>query len=548
MSLAKICEVGNHPFELTTEDIAAYQKFGFEPLPICFPHQHQWRLAFRNDRFLHRRKCDLTGASIISMYPPDTPYPVYEREAWFSDKWDPFSYGRDFDFNKPFFEQFAELQKVVPRCSLFQANCVNSEYCNCTMYDKNCYLIFGGDFNEDCMYGSLPMHCKDSVDCDWTEQCQLCYFCAYSENCYGCRFTFRSKGCSDCAFIEDCIGCTECILSTNLRNKSFYIENKPYSKQEYFSKKAELLNGSFEQQTKMLKRFMELRQRRPVKFANILNGENVTGDIIFNSKNCRNCYECIDSEDCLQCYTIFNAKDCFNADYDGHRGTLNFNNVACGTAYRTWFSRFTIEASDIEYCEHTNFSKNLFGCIALRHKQYCILNKQYTKETFEKLRLAIIEHMKKTNEWGRYFPKTLSLFPYNQTTASFFFPRTREQALAEGFIWKNEEAHDFMPQIYKIPDSIQDVTDGILNETLACEATGKNFRIIPQEFKFYRQQNIPIPRRHPDTRYGDRLALRNPFKIFERKCERCNASVQTTYAPERTETIYCEKCYLESVY
>jgi hypothetical protein len=32
-------------------------------------------------------------------------------------------------------------------------------------------------------------------------------------------------------------------------------------------------------------------------------------------------------------------------------------------------------------------------------KQYCILNKQYTKEEYEELVPKIIEHMKKTGEW-----------------------------------------------------------------------------------------------------------------------------------------------------
>lgn len=543
-----MCEVGNHPFTLTEADLATYQKFGFPPLPICFPHQHQWRLSFRNDRFLHRRTCDLTGKAIISMYPADAAYPVYDREAWFSDAWDPLAYGRDFDFNKPFFEQFAELQKVVPRVAVFQANCVNSEYCNCVMYDKNCYLIFGGDFDEDCMYGSLPMYCKDCLDCDWTDHCQLCYFCAYSENCYGCRFTFQSKNCTDCAFIEDCIGCTDCILSTGLRSKSYYIENQPYSKEEYFKRKAELLNGSFSQQQALWQRFLELRKNRVVKFGDILNCENVSGDIILNSKNCHECFEVIGSEDCRHCYTIFNAKDCFSADYDGHKGNLNYNNVACGTAYNVRFSRFTIEASDIDYCEHTNFSKNLFGCIALKHKQYCILNKQYTKEAFDKLRLTIIEHMKKTGEWGRYFPKEMSLFPYNQTTASFFFPRTKAQALAEGFTWHDEEQSTAAHQTAAIPDNIKDVTDLVLNETFVCETSGKSFRILPQELAFYRSQNLPLPRLHPDQRFRDRLALRNPFTLFDRACEKCGAAIKTTYSPNRTETVYCEKCYLEGLY
>lgn len=547
MAKSLICEISNHHFDLTQADIDAYAKCGFEPLPICFPHQHQWRLAFRNDRFLHRRKCDLTGTEIISMYPADAPYKVYERETWFSDKWDPLSYGRPFDFNRGFFEQYADLQREVPRMALVNVGSTNSDYCNSCVFNKNCYLIFGGDRNEDCMFGALPMYCKNCADCDWTTRCELCYFCAYLENCYGCQFAFHSKNCNDCAFIEDCMGCSDCILSLNLRNKSYYIENEPYTKEEYFKKKAELINGSYGSQKALWQNFLKMRQSRMVKFAHIINTENASGDIIFNSKNCRNSFECIGSEDCRESWTIFESKDCFNSDYIGHGSSLNFNNLSCDTAYRTWFSYFTVGSSDIEYCEATTACKNLFGCIGLRHKEFCILNKQYSKEEFEEMRKRVIEHMKKTKEWGRFFSKKLSTFPYNESTASVFFPRTKEQAVAEGFAWRDEKIQA-KPQTYKIPDDIRDVPDSILDETLACETTGKNFRIIPQELEFYRKQNIPIPRQHPDARYADRLALRNPFKLFARECAKCGAAIKTTYAPERMEKVYCEKCYLETVY
>ncbi|KKP36762.1 MAG: hypothetical protein UR28_C0038G0001, partial [Candidatus Peregrinibacteria bacterium GW2011_GWF2_33_10] len=52
----------------------------------------------------------------------------------------------------------------------------------------------------------------------------------------------------------------------------------------------------------------------------------------------------------------------------------------------------------------------------------------------------------------------------------------------------------------------------------------------------------------PDQRHKDRMALRNPRKLWKRNCIKCNAEIQTTYAPERKEIVYCEKCYLESVY
>lgn len=542
-----ICEVGAHFFELSSEDIQAYEKFGVEPLSICFSHQHQWRLAFRNDRFLHRRKCDLTGAEIISMYPQNVPFKVYEREAWFSDRYDPLRYGRPFDFSRPFFEQYAELQKQVPRMALVNIGSVNSDYCNSCVYNKDCYLIFGGDRNEECMYGSLPMNCKNCLDCDWTDKCELCYYCAYCKECYSCQFAFNSKNCSDCSFVENCVGCSECIMCFDLQNKKFHIDNQPYSKEEYFKKKEELMSGKFSDQQKLWQQFKEKRQNRIVKYAMIINSENCSGELIFNSKNCVHCFECTGTQDCREVYTGFNAQNCFNGDYLGLNTAWNFNNLSTDTAYNVMCSYFTVSSSDVAYSEAINYSKNVFGSIGLKHNEYVILNKVYAPDEYKKLRTQIVEQMKKTGDWGRFFPKNLSTFPYNESTASFFYPRTQQEAAGEGFAWREEET-TATPQNYIIPDDISEVEDDILNEALACEQSGKNFRIIPQELAFYRQHKIPLPRRHPDQRYRDRLALRNAPTVFERSCEKCGVKLKSSYGPDRPETIYCEKCYLEALY
>ena len=39
---------------------------------------------------------------------------------------------------------------------------------------------------------------------------------------------------------------------------------------------------------------------------------------------------------------------------------------------------------------------NLFGCIGLRNKSYCIFNKQYTKDEYETTVANIITHMQET--------------------------------------------------------------------------------------------------------------------------------------------------------
>jgi hypothetical protein len=59
-----------------------------------------------------------------------------------------------------------------------------------------------------------------------------------------------------------------------------------------------------------------------------------------------------------------------------------------------------------------------------------------------------------------------------------------------------------------LQDTIEEVQDDILQYAIACEVTGKLFRIQPQELVFYRKNHIPLPRKHPDQRHLERLALR----------------------------------------
>jgi len=79
---------------------------------------------------------------MISIYSPDKLYKVYDQDIWWSDKWDSLDYGKEFDFNKSFFEQFDSLMKDVPLLSIINKNAHNSQYNNYSLNNKNCYLTF----------------------------------------------------------------------------------------------------------------------------------------------------------------------------------------------------------------------------------------------------------------------------------------------------------------------------------------------------------------------------------------------------------------------
>ena len=76
------------------------------------------------------------------------------------------------------------------------------------------------------------------------------------------------------------------------------------------------------------------------------------------------------------------------------------------------------------------------------------------------------------------------------------------------------------------------------------------FRILPEDLKFYRRMNLPLPRLCPNCRHYQRLKQRNPLKLWHRKCmkEGCTNEFETSYAPNRPEIVYCEKCYQQEVY
>ena len=87
-----------------------------------------------------------------------------------------------------------------------------------------------------------------------------------------------------------------------------------------------------------------------------------------------------------------------------------------------------------------------------------------------------------------------------------------------------------------------------MDELLACEKCQKNFRLTSMEVKFYKKFQLPIPKKCPDCRHLDRMALRNPRELFERSCKKCNAGLKSTYMADRPEMVYCEKCYEEAIY
>lgn len=540
------------------KDQKFYEKMKVPEPTHCYFCRIQRRLSYRNERFLYHRKCALTGQKMLSSFSEDKPFPIYDNDAWWSDKWDPLDFGRDFNFLRPFFEQHCELRKKVPRLARQQQKPMwNSDYCNCASQNRNCYLVFSTNRCEDCYYGSWVNDCKDCIDLKNVIGCEVCYDCTGCRDCYDLKYSQDCVNCKSSYFLRDCKGCMHCFACSNLQDKQYYIFNKKKTREEYEEFMRHTNTGSYKTIKDGKEKAQKILQDLIGKEYHGVNTENCLGDYLTNCKNTYMSFECDECEDVRYCVCIEKAKDSMDHCHWGVNTERMYECQACG--YDLFNLKFCTlcwtGCNDLEYCEHCFSSKNCFGCIGLKKNEYCILNKQYSREGYEELVPKIIEHMKKTSslpelgyEYGEFFPIRDSYYAYNETLAHEEIPMTKDEVLKKGWQWKDKDPKEYKPQTYEPPDDIRNVPDSILNEILKCVDCGKNYKIIPQELNFYKRQTIPIPRKCADCRHNDRLKFRNPRIMYERSCMKCGKAIKTSYAPGRPETVYCEGCYLKEVY
>ncbi|MCX6807480.1 MAG: hypothetical protein NTZ80_01570 [Patescibacteria group bacterium] len=560
----KTCPKCQSQFEITQDDLLFYDKispiFNGKKFQIQAPTlrpdcRQQRRMAWRNERTLYSCQCGLCHKEIVSLYSPASRYPVYCNSCWWGDKFDPCEYGIEYNPLRSFLDQWYDLQRKIPRLALFNSKSENSDYSNHSSGNLNCYLVFASFDGENNYYcKSVKLGAKDMVDCTaCIQNSQYCYECVYCSNCYELQFGYYSKNCANSYFLYDCIGCHDCYRCVGLRNKQYCFGNEQFSKNDYQQKIANL--GSFLTLEKEKKIFFDFLLTKPHAFAHQLNCINCIGDELVNCNNCSFCFDLQESDNVKYFDLGENLKDTYDCYGAGQPGELLYEIHGMFKGYHSMFCSACFFASKLLYCDLCQNSQNLFGCVSLKHKEYCVLNKQYTKHEYEILVLKIIESMQRDNSWGEFLPSKFSPFGYNETGAQEYFPLTKDEALSKGFNWSdyiapppNVEKVITKEQMKKLSDNINDISDDILNWALTCEVSGKLYKIIKPELKFYREHNLPIPHRHSDQRHKDRISFRNPRKLWKRNCDKCHADIQTTYSPDRLEIVYCEKCYLESVY
>lgn len=551
-STARTCKVCSQSFSIESEDLAFYERISVPPPTLCPACRAQRRMAWWNEHNLYRKQDAHDGKEVFSTYPEHAPLKIYEHDYWWSDAWDPMAFGRDYDPARSFFEQMKELLHQMPRSSREIKTLTNSDYCDNSNHLKNCYLCFDASNCDDLLYCIALTKCRGCIDVYQALQCEQSYELLQCFNMYESFFCHDSASGRNVWLSRDCTDCENCFGCANLRHKKYYIFNEPYTKEAYEQKMQEFNLGSHVALEKLKARAREVWLANPYKYMHGMQNTDVTGDYIENCKNVRHSFQVDDSSDIRYSQRIVrDCKDLYDVTNWGDNSELVYEGVVCGENNRNIkFCAFCWPANqDIEYCMSCHSSSNLFGCIGMRKQEYCILNKKYTPDEYAALKERIIADMKSRGEYGEFFPVSMSPLAYNETVAIDYFPLTKEEAIAKGFAWRDPEAREYKitMEAAGLPDHIKDVDESITKAIIGCLSCKRAYRILDRELVFYQRYGLPLPRLCHNCRHTERLKLRTPLKFFDRTCAKCAKPVQTSFAPDRPEVIWCEECYNKEV-
>lgn len=557
------CQNCKIDFIIDQADFDFYAKIKVPAPTFCPTCRFQRRLMFRNDFNLYKRTCDLCNKNIVTIIAPDKSYKVYCGSCWWGDGWDGTEYGRDYDFSRNFFEQFKDLMKETPFQNLIvsYSTLVNSDYINHAGMCKNCFMISNADYCENVYNSNMVVKVEDSAELLMMNNTNLAYDCVGGD---GSRIFF-SDNCPksvDVWYSKDCTGCTNCFGCVNLHNKSYYIYNKKVERDEYNKFIQEMELDKYSTHKVLKNKIRAFWNSFPRKYMYGKMNKDVSGDYIYESKNTHNSFQGVFMEDCRYCQWV--TLPTFKSNYDVTEwglGTENsYESVTIGDGVNNikFSSGVWANCQNVEYGIYNVNCQDCFGCVNLRGKRYCIFNKQYSKEEYEILVEQIKKHMDempyvdgkgRVFKYGEFLPYDVSLFDYNESSASEYWKLNKSEILEKGFSYREKVSPNYEATIKTedIQDSIKDIPVDFDEEILSCAECNTVYKIHHGELELLRKLNLPVPRICFSCRREDRISRLNKSELYNRNCDKCAIEIQTSYSPEQPEKVFCESCYNREV-
>lgn len=416
-------------------------------------------------------------------------------------------YGQDYDSSQGFFDQFATLFQTVPSPATIQQMAgEKSDYADVVVESRNTYLsniVIGG--SEEIYYSfSVVLASRNVFSSVRIRRSENIYGSFGIDNSQNVFYSKYIKDSNNIYLSSNLVGCQDCILCEDLQNKSHHIQNIAYSPEEYTKKKQELLKN---------KALFETFYARIHALPKNVNTHKSEGKLLVG---CENVTQAISVNDIKQSRNVMFGWEGENYydSFDFWASPWDFYGlISWGTGSTHLYCSNLIEnCSNVFYSSNCNTSHHLFGCIGLKNKSYCILNKQYSKADWEAKVTEIMEDMDRAWVLWEFFPDSLNPFYYNHSLAGLMHPLSETQADTLWLLYQNETlSSDTQQNIVSAKDlpSYYDADGNIsasITEVTIEDADGKYYTILSQELAFLNKYSLPIPSKHWLTRISKQMS------------------------------------------
>ncbi len=298
-----------------------------------------------------------------------------------------------------FFSEFNKLLLRYPKVPPNIHNSENSEYGEHLANCKNMHIAFDSSSCSDCLYLYDSYIAKNCIDCDYTVESELCYESVDPFKCYNSAFLEYCVGTRDAYYSANCFNCHNIFGCINLAGKSFCIFNRQLSEEEYKRRVKEYLKWPPE---KVLETLETLKKRYPLTQTHEAHNENSAyGNYSHYNKNCYMCFDSAHNEGCSYLYDSHHNASSFDMTCAYDKNELSYQIVDSVKLFNCNFAFLSNNSHDSSYIFNCRNVKNCIGCVSLSNKQYCILNRQLSKEEYERVSKQLLEEFKQKNfDWA----------------------------------------------------------------------------------------------------------------------------------------------------
>src|SRR3989338_7316330 len=547
----RTCALTGEKWMMDEREIGWYKKFNVPPSKM-HPHT-RWQLAI--GQYIGYQwwwnKLPETGKPLLATTLPATGLKVLSDKEWYAKD---FANGFTYEVNKPFFEQWRQLQLATPVTASHNFVEVENSIAAVSHGAINSYFTLAST-SRDSLF-TVNTESERSCLINWSSGIQDSYMVSDAHNVFSSSYVLDSDAISHSDFVFGSDDLEFCFGASNQKHKKYLWFDEQLTESEWKKRRAAV---DFSSRSKL--------QALEDTFFRWLDTEVVWPEIMtVNSPGCTGEYlvQCLD---CVHSYSCaWGVRDCYWVihNYDrSERCAFLVGGATCEDVYysvsnkdcsNVKFSGYLKECEDVEYSMNCENCEDCFGCVGLRHKKFHIFNKGYSEEEYwkrlDELKCAMLDR----GEYGEFFP--ISFSPsYQPYGGGPIFLHTTPEELTQ--LWALEfdpESQDATGELLsraqnptpssQIPDGVDAHPEQWIGKPMLDEKNHRRFTYLASEVEFYQKHGLPLPEEHFIHRILKLYSLSNAALFEERHCEKCKKRVTIAHNsvfPNRK--IYCISCY-----